>query len=207
MGSAADELDERHPARVMARENRVISGMVVRAQDHVRQARELPDDELDPTLLDLLKDDLAFLSKVSLHYRRKEELLVPVLADHGETSLPRRVQEDDDRVRTCLWMASSLLDGAEGRPSGSNLESAAEQLADACDAIDLVAEREDDGLIPLALEVLGDDEWALVARRSEEPAYVAGDGAPALWTSPIERAEAAVRRAIDAGRLPGASGA
>ncbi len=70
-----------------------------------------------------------------------------------------------------------------------------------------MAEREDDGLIPLALEVLGDDEWAVVARRSEEPAYVAGDGAPTLWTSPIERAEAAVRRAIDAGRLPGASGA
>ena len=205
MGRELSELDEGHPARVMVRENRVFSGMVVRAQDHVRQARELPDDQLDPALLARLRDDLALLSKVSLHYRRKEELLVPALADHGETSLPRLVQEDDDRVRTCLWMASSLLEGAEGRPSGSNLESAAEQVASACDAIDLVVGREDDGLVPLALEVLGDDEWALVARRGKEPAYAPADGAPALWTSPIERAEAAVRRAIDAGRLPGAT--
>lgn len=196
-------LDEYHPARMLVQENEAFRRLAARVRDDAQRAVDLPDTAMDPKLARTLANDTVALGHCTNHYRLKEELLVPALVDRGETDVARRVRSDDDRVRTCVWMAESLLQGAMERPSGSNLESVAAQLLDACAQVEKVALCEDEGLVPLALEILDEAAWQVIERESDRPEYSLSTRAD-LWTSPIDRAEAAVRRAITGGKLPGA---
>lgn len=194
-----------HPARMLANENSAFRKLVAHVRADAQDACDLPDSELDPALAYSIANDTIALGRCVNHYRLKEESLVPALADRGETHVQTCVQNEDDRVRTCIWMAEALLQGAVERPSGANLESAAFQLQDACDQIETVADHEDEGLIPLALEILDEKAWRHIASETKRPEYLPSAHVD-LWTSPIDRAEAAIRRAIASGKLPGAAG-
>lgn len=172
------------------------------ARPHVAAVRALPEGARDPQLARALEGDVERLWAVYLHYLLKEDLLLPYLADHGATD-PHVEEEADDEARTCLDMARSLVAGATGHPTASNLASAADQVEDACAAVGRVAKAENEALLPLAVGTLGTAEWrAIEAGRSLYPSEPQ-PGAP-LWPSPVGRMEAAVRHAIETGRLPGA---
>lgn len=100
-------------------------------------------------------------------------------------------------------MARSLVEGAQGHPTASNLASAADQVEEACEAMARVATDENERLLPLAVEVLSIEEWSLVeVDRTRYP--TSQEDNASLWPSPVERMDAAVCHAIEAGRLPGA---
>lgn len=166
-----------------------------RIQPHINRARSLPDNLLNPELARKLVQDGKDLSGISMHYRRKEELLFPQLQKHGEEELPRTMWNHDDEVRQYLALAVSLIAGAVNRPSGSNLESAADQLDLAASEAEKIIQQENRELFPLALQKLSEAEWQQIAVDSADYGLTPQDR-PTIWVSPIERAEAAVRRAF-----------
>lgn len=166
-----------------------------RVRPHVNRARNLPDNLLNPELARKLAQDGKDLARINMHYRRKEELLFPCLKKHGEKELPDSMWEDDDQVRQYLALAVSLIAGAVDRPSGSNLESAADQLDLAASEAQHIILRENDELLPLALQKLTDAEWGQIEVDSADYGLAPQKGT-AIWVSPIDRAEAAVRRAF-----------
>lgn len=190
-----------HPIHVFRDENRELTRVIEeRIRPDINRALSMPDNLLNPDLARRLTQDAKDLTRVSLHYRRKEELLFPVLERYGQQKLTQSMWSDDDEVRQYLSLALSLVAGAVDRPSGSNLESAADQLDLAVTVASRIIQQEDDVLFPLAAKKLTAAEWKQIAEDSAEYGY-ALDENPPIWVSPIDRAEAAVRRALRDGTL------
>lgn len=167
----APEAQPGHPVQVMRAENAEVTKAVTQARALVAAIRALADAAQHPEFAQALQADIDLLSGVLPHYKRKEELLFPHLEAHGVTGPSKVMWGKDDEVRGYLKMAQSLLDGVTGSPTPGNLSSVADQLEDAADGMESMVTKEENVLIPLALENLLATEWTQIAAESEEFGY------------------------------------
>ncbi len=192
-------------ARTFHVENRRLVELVnTRIRPDVARVYAMPRTATNARLAHDLDKDTDSLARMAAHYRRKEELLLPLLQAHGVADAATVMWDEDDTVRNCLTVAKSLTASIAAHPTGSNLSSVADQLDDACEIALTIVAGEEAELLPLALRTLAPEEWDQLARDSRAREYVTCGERPVVWVSPIERAEAAVERAVEAGKLPGA---
>ena len=189
-----------HPVWSFRQENRAFERLLA---DSVRpdteRADQLADGSQSPELAAALTSDIERLQKVSVHYKRKEELVFPFLERHGVHGPSKVMWGKDDEVRAGLATALSLAQGARQSPTASNLQSVARELASAADALESMITKEEQILLPLALEKLNAREWQRVHDDSDEYGFVLIDQPPAWRPSMMELAEAAVQETDLAG--------
>lgn len=192
-------------ARTMHAENRRIVELInSRVRQDIARVYAMPRNARNARLAHDLDEDTDSLARMVAHYRRKEELLLPLLKEHGAADATTVMWDEDDTVRNCLTVAKSLTASCTAHPTGSNLTSVADQLDDACEIALTIVAGEEAELLPLALRTLAPEEWDQLAQDSRSPQYVTCGQKPVVWVSPMERAAAAVERAVAAGKLPGA---
>jgi DUF438 domain-containing protein len=154
--------DNSHPISVLKSENRAIE--------------KLMEERIKPHLQALaasggagaagdLKEDMALLSGIDIHYKKKENLLFPFLEQYGTTAPPKVMWGVDDEIRVLIKEASSALEGASG------LGAVQERIEEALNRVSEMIFKEENILFPMLEETLTEDEWKRISEESREYGY------------------------------------
>lgn len=112
-----------------------------------------------------LKDTINKLSKIDLHYSRKENLLFPYLEKAGITAPPKVMWGVDDEIREKLSYIKVNMDEMNDEELYKKIENATDQIL-------AMIKKEDEILSPLLIHNLTESDWRVVARESAQIGYV-----------------------------------
>lgn len=162
-----------HPVQVMLEENRQYELQVAAA---LRAALPYVEDgaPVDEAARAQVKQALEAMSAFIVHYKRKEELLFPHLERYGVTGPSKVMWGKDDEIRESLKQAQAAFDTNKG------LAAALRALLDGADGM---VNKEEQILIPLALDKLNAANWTQIAEESDEFGF-ALIAHPPLWRAP-----------------------
>lgn len=166
-----------HPVDVLRRENAELRKVTARARE-VLAGIEKGEGEIGAAVLELrLLFNLLF--DVDKHYQRKEYLVFPFLEQQGITGPPKVMWGKHDEIREQLKGGSEALQSGEmGR---EELLALAEiLLRPVLQAIDDMTVKEEEILLPMALDKLSEGDWAAIGGQSAQFGFCLYDP-PADW--------------------------
>lgn len=158
--SSKPEEQPGHPVHTFKLENREIERLVnFKLQLHLDKYRKEPGSEIVFKLL----EDLNLLMDLDKHYSRKENLLFPYLEKYGIYGPTKVMWGVDDGIRMMIKETKGkLADGsADPETIGMDLERIIKEVNE-------MIFKEENILLPMALEKLTEDEWVSIARESDQ---------------------------------------
>lgn len=120
--------------------------------------------------LDRLQARLNELQDVEKHYRRKENHLFPVLERHGVTAPSKVMWAKDDEVRAALKAAAGAV-RALREGTGPGAAAVATAVEGALTAVEEMIYKEEKILLPMAQELLTEEEWGEIWQASPETGW------------------------------------
>ncbi|AIQ50232.1 DUF438 domain-containing protein [Paenibacillus sp. FSL R7-0331] len=158
--SSKPEEQPGHPVHTFKLENREIEKLVnFRLELHAGKFQKNDSEEIIFKLL----EDLSLLLDLDKHYSRKENLLFPYLEKYGIYGPTKVMWGVDDGIRAMIKGAKAALSSYSG-----NKEEIGEQLANIIQEVNEMIFKEENILLPMALDKLTEDEWVKIARESDE---------------------------------------
>ncbi|BCG56724.1 DUF438 domain-containing protein [Paenibacillus sp. URB8-2] len=152
-----------HPVHTFKRENRDVERLVnFKLKLHANKFQKNDSPENARKLL----DDLALLFDLDKHYRRKEDLLFPYLKKHGAYGTSSVMWGADDAIRSMIKDARTMLMPYRGRKT-----EVGEVLSRMNREVNEMIYKEEQVLLPAALEILTEKEWLGIAKASAEIGY------------------------------------
>ncbi len=167
--STAKQVPQGHPVDTFKRENRALENFIEAANvlfDHVA----LVDDQAVRNYLLELKGVFNALSDVDKHYKRKEYLLFPFLEKNGITGPPTVMWGKHDETREMLKKAHEVL-MTEGVKASELITLINMVLRPAVEAVAGMIMKEEEILLPMALDVLSDENWYQIYQETGEYGY------------------------------------
>ncbi|HEX3078786.1 MAG TPA: DUF438 domain-containing protein [Lachnospiraceae bacterium] len=166
-----------HPANTLIRENKEIDRIIE------KQIRPYLNDLDSADSKTALTNGLQLLSKIHLHYLRKENLLFPYMEQYGITAPPKVMWGVDDEIREQLKEVVSELATSIKDHAGwvQKVEALLERVTE-------MIFKEENILIPMLVETLTQDEWKAIADESGEIGFLI-DNVP-TWNPAKEYKEA-----------------
>ena len=154
-----------HPAFVFKGENTGLKAFLAKEFEPALEAFTKDSSEKHTTaLLQAVKS----LSKLHMHYQRKENLLFPYLEKAGITAPPKVMWGVDDEIRD-LWKEAIADLGKKGKAVLPVVQKLLEQVK-------CMITKEYNILMPMLLENLDSDDWLTVARDSADIGYCFNGG-------------------------------
>nr|WP_308741789.1 DUF438 domain-containing protein [uncultured Anaerocolumna sp.] len=181
-----------HPANTLIRENRVIEKILE------KEIKPYYHDLKDKNLKELIKG-IESLSKINLHYQRKENLFFPFLEKYGITAPPKVMWGVDDEIREQIKEIKALL---VETPDDTNVIK--DKINTLIDKINEMIFKEENILLPMLLEKLTQDEWKSIAKDGDEIEYLV-DKVP-IWNPAKEAKEEIKEEAKEPGAITLPSG-
>ncbi|HWR23673.1 MAG TPA: DUF438 domain-containing protein [Feifaniaceae bacterium] len=139
-----------------------------------------------------LAESVRALMKIDLHYSKKENLLFPLLEQHGITAPPKVMWGVDDEIRGLLKASLLALEAGRGGEAVHLLEEAAAKIGE-------MIFKEENILFPMLLETLTSEEWAGIAKEQGEIGYFLIPAQPA-W-APKGEAQPEPKPELTAGQI------
>ena len=149
-----------HPTYVLKKENRVIEDII---NTEIVPYIDLKKEENKELLLKGLQN----LSKIELHYQRKENVLFPFMEKYGITAPPKVMWGVDDEIRAELKEVKQLVSS-----QSVDEEEFKEKINKLISKINEMIFKEENILIPMLLETLTEDEWVKIASDSKEIGFM-----------------------------------
>lgn len=165
-----------HPANILKQENRLIKEWIDTLIDPYLSA--LPDADA----MQKITDGFEKLSKVNLHYARKENLLFPYMEKYGITAPPKVMWGVDDEIRAQIKEVISLLNGRPTTELKEKLEAAVEKIRE-------MIFKEENIMLPMLLDTLTQDEWKKIADESVQIGFML-DRVPVWMPAPQQKVAA-----------------
>src|SRR5512140_806984 len=190
-----------HPAHTFALENAALRGELEALAAAAARLDALDDAAPAADALLGVRARLNGLMDVEKHYLRKEHLLFPYLEKHGITGPPKVMWGKHDETRALLRAAGEAL-SAPGTTVAEARATIALALRPAAQAIRDMIDREENILLPMSLDTLGELEWWEIARQSPEIGFCLHDPAVEWRPASAPAAETATTAAGDRIRLP-----
>ncbi|WP_410513054.1 DUF438 domain-containing protein [Paenibacillus sp. BR2-3] len=158
--SSKSEEQPGHPVHTFKLENREIERLVnFRLALHADKFQKNDSEDIIFKLL----EDLNLLLDLDKHYSRKENLVFPYLEKYGIYGPTKVMWGVDDGIRSMIKGAKTLLSNY----NGDKTEIGA-QLALIITEVNEMIFKEENILLPMALDKLTEDEWVKIARESDE---------------------------------------
>ena len=162
-----------HPVNTLIRENRAIERLID-TQIKPNQAR-LADG--DTVARQELTQAFERLLEIDKHYSKKENLLFPYLEKNGITAPPKVMWGVDDEIRQMIKDAHVAL-------SSGPANEAAVKIADAIEKVTEMIFKEENILVPMAMDALKPAEWGAIAAAVSEIGFCLIKGVPAWQPEP-----------------------
>jgi hypothetical protein len=148
----AAPLPDGHPIPTFRAENRALERVIAGVRADVSAMTG------DAATLERLQAGLHELMDVDKHYRRKEQLLFPLLERHGVTAPSQVMWAKDDEVREALKVAVGAVRAARAG-SGPGEAALATAVEAAIEAVEGMIYKEEKILLPMAADLLTEEEW------------------------------------------------
>ncbi|MCU0275808.1 MAG: DUF438 domain-containing protein [Acidobacteria bacterium] len=177
--SGQKEVPEGHPVDVFRRENAELRKLTAQARQELAAIKESKDGPAKALLR--LRGLFNQLFDVDKHYQRKEYLLFPFLEKLGVTGPPKVMWGKHDEIRDLLKGGIAALTEIGDRAIGRDelLAVADILLHPALQGIDDMTAKEEEILLPMALDKLNDGDWEEISRQSGQFGYCLFD--PPNW--------------------------
>ncbi len=155
------DVAEGHPVHTFMLENRALERLLDGIEEIFKAIGKTPSSEVYKNNSDNLTKKFESLSKINLHYLRKENQLFPVLEKH-EISGPSQVMwslDDDIRImiKNCVHLHEE-----------HDLLSLLPVITETIQALRDMIYKEEHILFPMAVETLTEQEWDLVKKGESE---------------------------------------
>jgi len=152
------EIPPGHPVDIFHRENEALGEVITRLRQAIQQADEATSSTDPVEILVKIKSGFNELMDVDKHYQRKEHVLFSCLERHGITGPSKVMWAKDDDARALLKLLGRALSVL---PDLSNLKNDIVPPAErAMAAVSEMIYKEENILLPMALDTLTEDEWA-----------------------------------------------
>ncbi len=152
-----------HPANTLIRENRAIERILEKQIKPFLEGKNETQDLLS------LKEGLDNLSRIDLHYSKKENLFFPYMEQYGITAPPKVMWGVDDEIRDMLKAAQRVI---IDRTEDFSREEAKDKINALVEKILEMIFKEENILLPMLLETLTQDEWKKIAEESGEIGFL-----------------------------------
>ncbi len=148
-----------HPVDTFRRENVALRQVLEKLRSALVQVQAL-DDSGDPAeLLFQLRQCANELMDIDKHYQRKEHALFSYLEKHGITGPSKVMWAKDDEVRAALKRFNQAA--CECAPTAAACKNLCQTYAEpASHSVSEMIFKEENILLPMALQTLTDNEWA-----------------------------------------------
>lgn len=163
-----------HPVNTLQRENRAIERLL--ATVVMPNLPKLSDN--DPEARVLLLDAFTRLREIDKHYSKKENLWFPYLEKYGITAPPKVMWGVDDEIRRMIKATRDMLAGS------SKDGNEAIQVAETAEKVTEMIYKEENILVPMALDALKTADWGTIAAESGEIGYCLIKGVPGWQPAP-----------------------
>jgi DUF438 domain-containing protein len=164
---AADPVLPGHPVDTFRRENQALLGAARALRGELEKLLAGEDEDLAE--LGDLRLRFNALMDVDKHYARKENLLFPVLERHGISGPSKVMWGKDDEVRELLKGVGEML-AAEAGVGEWRVASQA-VVVPALAAVEEMVRKEEEILLPMALEALSAAEWGEIWAQTPQFGY------------------------------------
>jgi uncharacterized protein len=154
----AGEFPPGHPIDTFRRENEAIHRSVDQIHSIIAQLRQLPESEAWQKTVSRLRQGFNELADIEKHYARKENLLFSKLEAHDITGPSKVMWAKDDEVRQLLKRVDRVL-AQDSLKFDEVLELIETTAEPALNAITGMIYKEDNILLPMALNALTDQDW------------------------------------------------
>lgn len=152
-----------HPANTLIRENRAIERILEKQIKPFLEGKNENQDLLS------LKEGLDNLSRIDLHYSKKENLFFPYMEQYGITAPPKVMWGVDDEIRDMLKAAWHVI---IEKTQDFSMEEAKDKMNALVEKIQEMIFKEENILLPMLLETLTQDEWKKIAEESGEIGFL-----------------------------------
>lgn len=157
--SSKPEEQPGHPVHTFKQENRELEKLTGFTLE-LHKDKFAKDDS--PAVIYKLLEDLNLLMDIDKHYSRKENLLFPYLEKYGVYGPTKVMWGVEDGIRSMIKEAKALLSAYEG-----GREEVLNALQLIIKEVNEMIFKEENILLPMALEKLTEDEWVKIAGESE----------------------------------------
>ncbi|GIO87455.1 hypothetical protein J25TS5_43870 [Paenibacillus faecis] len=158
--SSRPEEQPGHPVHTFKLENREIEKLVnFKLSLHLDKFRKEDGEEIVFKLI----EDLNLLLDLDKHYSRKENLLFPYLEKYGIYGPTKVMWGVDDAIRAMIKEVKANLLSYNG-----DKEMMCTDVERIIQEVNAMIFKEENILLPMALEKLTEDEWLKIARESDE---------------------------------------
>jgi DUF438 domain-containing protein len=165
--TGAREVPEGHPVETFKKENGELAKLI-RTINHFYEKVLTPEEIKVDTYLLQMKALFNNLMDVEKHYLRKENLLFPYLEKYNITGPPKVMWGKHDETRELLKVAMEAL-GTKGTIDAEELMTMVELLLKpASGAVFDMIMKEEEILLPMAMDKLTDEEWYHISQESPE---------------------------------------
>jgi DUF438 domain-containing protein len=163
-----------HPVHTFQQENAALASELKALERDIARLDGVDDDGDPAEALLALRGRLNALADVEKHYLRKEHLLFPYLEKHGITGPPKVMWGKHDETRAALRGAFEALAAAPATAAEARAVVAL-AVRPAAQGIRDMIDREENILLPMSLDTLGEEEWWEIARQSAEIGFCLHD--------------------------------
>lgn len=176
--SAQKSIPDGHPVDVMLKENKALKQVAGHLMEELSVLNNAKSDEL-PDLILRLKGAYNQLIDVDKHYQRKEYLLFPFLEALGITGPPKVMWGKHDEIRELLNGSIEILN-TRGLAKDDLIASAELILLPAAKQVVDMTVKEEEILLPMAMDALSDADWYQIRKQSVEIGFCLYDP-PTEW--------------------------
>ena len=167
-----------HPVAVFKDENRAVERLLEGALGKALDAFKKSDTRETRAALEAAVSQLL---TIDTHYRRKENLLFPLMEKYGITAPPQVMWGVDDEIREKIKGVLAAL-----KQESSDAAAIAEQTVVMINQVSEMIFKEEQIMFPMTLEAFSDDDWASVEAASDEFGYT-------LIGKPVHRVKQAAK--------------
>ena len=156
-----------HPVQVFKQENLALRAAIIRVRrilDNYKNVENTPTQEV---VIKGLGRQLALLGQFDIHYKRKEELMFPIMERYGHDAPPKVMWGVDDQIRDLF---SDALHEAHKLPN-SDIEVVKEKFEKFVKEFEEMIFKEESILLMILLETFNQDDWLTIAKESDAYGY------------------------------------
>lgn len=163
----ADSEHPGHPVQVFKQENLAFRAAIIRIRRILDNYKNVEDEETQGAVLKGLNRQLNLLGTFDIHYKRKEELMFPLMERYGHTAPPKVMWGVDDEIRDLF---KEVLKEVQKLPNADILE-IKEKFEIFVKEFEEMIFKEESILLMILLETFNQDDWLTIACDSKSYGY------------------------------------
>ena len=156
-----------HPVQVFKQENLALRAAIIRVRRILDNYAKLDEGETKEAVLKGLLRQLQLLGQFDIHYKRKEELMFPIMEKYGHDAPPKVMWGVDDEIRELFKLAK---EEAEKLPN-AEIAGVKEKFEVFVKEFEEMIFKEESILLMILLETFTQDDWLSIAKDSDTYGY------------------------------------